>query len=219
MNAMIAAAPNGSTVRFPSGACLHADGTITIVGRHDLTIDGNGATFARARAAPNQFSPQWLIQSSTGVTIHSVHIEGPKPDSEGFDHAYEGQPAVDIDNSTGVTVEDSTIRRAWGDFFRVSNLSDTVRIANNQLIQAGRQGLAVVGGANIVFDHNVDANAHRFAVDLEPYGSTPVHGVRISNNELLGPSLGFICATGFDCRCARGPTLYDVTVIGNVEQS
>ena len=98
-----------------------------------------------------------------------------------------------------------------------SRLTDTVRIANNVLTQAGRQGLAVVGGANIVFDHNVDSNARRFAIDLEPYGSSPVRAVTISNNQLLHPTYGFICATGFDRRCVRRG-LSDVSVTGNVEQ-
>jgi hypothetical protein len=217
VNTMIADTPNGSTVRFPSGACLRVDGTISIVGRHDLTIDGNGTTFVRASATPNTFSAQWLIQASTGVTIVSVHVEGPKHDGDGFNHTYEGQPGMAIDNSVRVTVENSTIRGVWGDFFRISNLTDTVRIANNVLTQAGRQGLAVVGGANIVFDHNVVSNARRFAIDLEPYGSSPVHAVTISNNQLLHPTYGFICATGFDRRCVRRG-LSDVSVTGNVEQ-
>src|SRR5689334_5421063 len=81
-----------------------------------------------------------------------------------FNHPYEGQPGIAIDNSRTVTVEQSTITAVWGDFVRISNITDGVNITGNQLVQAGRQGLAVVGGAHIVFDHNMVSGTGRFSI-------------------------------------------------------
>jgi len=218
VNAMIAAVPDGGTVTFPRDACFHVDGTIDVVGRHNLTVDGRGTTFVRRVAVPGAFSPQWLVQGSTGITLRSVRIAGPKPDAAGFNHPYEGQPGIAIDNSRTVTVEQSTITAVWGDFVRISNITDGVNITGNQLVQAGRQGLAVVGGAHIVFDHNMVSGTGRFSIDLEPYAATPVHAVTITHNQLVHPRFGFVCATGYDPRCTRGPALYDVTVRDNVQE-
>lgn len=219
VNRLIAATRDGSTLTFPAGACFRVDGTIDVVGRHRITIDGNGATFARGSAPPRgRFSPQWLVQGSSGVTISDVHVTGPKPSDAGFDPDYEGQPGVAIDNSTDVTFEHSVVDDVWGDFFRISNRTDRVRIAGNRLTEAGRQGLAVVGGSHITFDGNVVTRARRFAVDLEPYPSTPVRFVTITNNRFFDPSIGFVCATDYDNRCARGAALSDVTVEGNIQE-
>lgn len=215
---MIAAVPDGGTVTFPRDGCFPTDGTVDVVGRHDLTIDGRGTTFMRRVAVPGPFSPQWLVQGSTGITLRSVDIVGPKPDSAGFNHPYEGQPGIAIDNSRTVTVERSGISAVWGDFVRISNITDGVHITGNRLVQAGRQGLAVVGGAHIVFDHNFVSGTGRFSIDLEPYPSTPVHAVTISDNQLVHPRFGFVCATGYDPRCTRGPALYDITVRDNAQE-
>lgn len=217
VNARIAETGDGSTISFSAGACLRIDGTVKVAGRHNLTIDGRGTTFTRVNAMAGVFDPQWLIQGSSGIRIVAVKIVGPKPETALFHHDYEGQPGIAIDNSTNVTVERSSMSSVWGDFFRISNSTDGVTITRNELVGAGRQGLAVVGGSNITFDNNVVVDAGRFAVDLEPYPSTPVHRIRISNNRLVHPAIGFVCATGSDPRCNRGPALYDVTVANNVE--
>ena len=218
VNTFIAETRDGATLRFPAGICLRVDGTVNVVGRHGITIDGNGAMFVRTTAQSGAFSPQWLVQTSSGITLTGLDIVGPKPQGAGFDHDYEGQPGVAIDSSTNVTFEHGVVSNVWGDFFRISNRTDGVRITDNQLTEAGRQGLAVVGGSHITFDGNVVTRARRFAVDLEPYPSTPVRGVVITNNRFFDPSVGFVCATGYDNRCDRGSALSDVTVANNIQE-
>jgi hypothetical protein len=215
---MIARVPDGTTVTFPRAGCYRVDGTVDVVGRHGLTIDGRGTTFVRRVAVPDVFAPQWLVQGSTDIKLAAVRIEGPKPDRSGFSPPYEGQPGIAVDNSTRVTIEGTAVTSVWGDFVRVSNATDSLRITGNRFVQAGRQGLAVVGGAHIVFERNLVSNTGRFSVDLEPYASTPVHGVTMRDNRLVRPTFGFICATNFDPRCRRGPALYDVTASGNTQE-
>src|SRR6201999_1566765 len=41
----LATVPDGSTVQFASNGCYGQDGTITVSGRHALTLDGNGSEF------------------------------------------------------------------------------------------------------------------------------------------------------------------------------
>src|SRR4029079_3542450 len=44
LNTVIATAPAGATVRFPTGGRFRVDGIVFVSGRHDVSIDGQGST-------------------------------------------------------------------------------------------------------------------------------------------------------------------------------
>lgn len=77
LSTFINSARDGSTVKFPAGACYAQGGRIEVRDKRNLTIDGNGASFKSS--APNsglKINPNWLILRGRGVRIKNMKIVG-----------------------------------------------------------------------------------------------------------------------------------------------
>lgn len=211
--ATIDSTPDGGTVQL-QGGCFVTNGSLLISGRHNLTIEGGGATIKRF-VTPTGFSAQLLITGSTDIVVRDLTIDGPKPDTQGYVPAVEGQPGVDIDNSARVTFTGDTVEHTNGDGFRLSNLNDAPSILNTIVTQSGRHNVAIIGGAGTTIDHSVLSMAHRWAVDVEPNGDSPVTNVVISSSTLNGPNIGYICANDFEPKLCAGRAPGQVASVGN----
>ena len=123
----IANAPDGSTVKFPAGACYAQGGRIEVRDKRNLTIDGNGASFKSS--APNsglKINPNWLILRGRGVRLKNMKIVGNfrltgtrsqqrvnEATTEGVGNQF--NMGVGIYGGTGNRVTDTTIDDVFGD--------------------------------------------------------------------------------------------------------
>ena len=116
--AAITACPDGSTVRFPSGARYTQRTTIVVERRKGLTIDGNGSTFTKThQTPPGDRHPQWVLVESDDTTLRNMTIVGswtPPPKRQLFPgNQFDG--AVFVYGGTNIVVEDITTRNNFGD--------------------------------------------------------------------------------------------------------
>jgi hypothetical protein len=180
LNAVIATAPAGATVRFPAGGRFRVDGIVFVSGRHDVTIDGRGSTLVAptdgsATPVPRyNFRAAWPrlrqhvdIEDSTGIKVRDLTVVGPNPTGE-FMARLEGQAGFTITRSNDVTLDHVTARATYGDGVYIVGHSTGVRVRNCTLDHNGRQGVAVTDGVDITVERCSIVASGRSAIDLEP---------------------------------------------------
>ena len=127
LSAFINRVPDGSTVKFPAGACYAQKGRIEVRDKRNLTIDGNGASFKSS--APNsglKINPNWLILRGRGVRLKNMKIAGNfrltgKRSQQRVNEATDGgvgnqfNMGVGIYGGDGNYVTDTTIENVFGD--------------------------------------------------------------------------------------------------------
>ena len=132
LSAFINAAPDGSTLKFPAGACYAQGGRIEVRDKRNLTIDGNGASFKSS--APNsglKINPNWLVLRGRGVRLTNMKIVGNfrltgKRSQQRVNEATNGgvgnqfNMGVGIYGGDGNHVSDTTIRDVFGDGITVA---------------------------------------------------------------------------------------------------
>jgi len=149
-----------SVVNFAPNGCYRTDRGLSFVGRHDLTIDGHGATFKRTvDAAPN--SIHWFWGDGARLGMRNLHIVGLntssgiaasvspayrammfEPDRFGAscDDGSAGQPAtcfesgIEFDHVTGVTVDNVTTDGTFGDGITIGGEHDASDLTSNVTI-------------------------------------------------------------------------------------
>jgi hypothetical protein len=128
----INAAKDGSTVKFPAGACYAQGGRIEVRDKRNLTIDGNGASFKST--APNsglKVNGNWLVVRGRGVHLTNMkivgnfHLEGVRSQQR-VNEATEGgvgnqfNMGIGIYGGAGNRVTDTTIDDVFGDGITVA---------------------------------------------------------------------------------------------------
>jgi Right handed beta helix region len=209
----IAAAPDHSTVTLATHGCYEIDGTVTIAGKTDVILDGNGALLQRF-GSPARWAPILQLSRDHTIRVHDLRIDGFKPDTIGYVPDREGQHGIVLDGADHVTLDHLTITHVFADGFYITNYTNNVVIRDSTTIQMGRHGMAIVNGQTITYTGNDNESAHRWDIDLEPT-TGPVDRITITKNRILHPNIGFICAAGLgDYRCdGRGTNLM---IAGNV---
>jgi parallel beta-helix repeat protein len=190
INAFIASVPDGSTIVFPALSRYRIEGAVLIGARHNLVIDGAGATFFATTngstakpAGPNavqqnwpRHRDQWLVYDSSNITVRNLVIHGPNPNGGTADDAYvlayEAQAGFEFYNTTNSVLEDCTISYTYGDLVYVGNHASNDTITGCNLSSSGRQGITVAYASTIVIQRNALQNIRRSAVDLEPFTGT-----------------------------------------------
>jgi hypothetical protein len=229
INAVLAALPNGTTVRFPPNATYRIEGTLRVENKDGITIDGQGSLFFAAtdgnpaRSSDPELSVRyairnrahWRVRRSRNITLRNMVIVGSStscgPDGT-FDRAREAQHGIDIFGSADVLVERVDISRVWGDLVYVGGPtpSTNVTVQDSRLVCSSRQGIAIVHADRVTFQRSHLDQARRTLIDLEPNRTGDrLVGVHILNNELG--------ASRFHTVSIGGPraTVQDVTIDGN----
>ena len=76
--AWLATVPDGSTVQFGAGRCYGQDGTITLTGRNNLVIDGQGSEF-RALTLGGDHRSNWRFLNGRNLTVRNLAVRGSDP--------------------------------------------------------------------------------------------------------------------------------------------
>ncbi|WP_235007820.1 right-handed parallel beta-helix repeat-containing protein [Caballeronia humi] len=128
--------------------------------------------------------------------VRHVVLENPRVDgSKELNAATDGEwgMGISIAGSTDVTILSPTTTNCWGDGIYIANsfgkglpYSSDVRVMNHYASGCRRQGVSIISGRNILFDHpvweNIAGTAPSAGLDIEPNGNTDViENVRIVN--------------------------------------
>jgi hypothetical protein len=188
LNAFIAAAPNPSTITFPSDACFEIAGKLELQMKQGLTVEGNGATF-RAKGDGERSRWHWGLEGGSDITIRNVTVKGAHPKGGATDDAYvrdrEHQHGFRLAGVRNVTLEDVTVTDVYGDFVYLREASRDVKVLNSRFERNGRQGIAIVEGEDVLIRGNSLTGAARSMFDLEPNDDRRIiKNVTIEDNDI-----------------------------------
>lgn len=204
LNTWVAGVPDGSTIEFGRGACYRIDGTLELVHRHRLRLDGNGAAFV-AGATGDPWRSQWRLVGGAHLVLRDMMIRGANAAGGTFTAALQHQHAVELDGVRAVRLDHVHASHLYGDCIYVGRIphadgawSRDVRVSGLRCTGNGRMGIAVVAGRNIVVEHSRFERIALTAFDIEPNG--PGFGARdvsFVRNRAFGPlRAGFFTAVG-----------------------
>lgn len=192
LQAFIDSVPDHSVIEFPENAEYRIDGTISILGRHGLTFEGNGALFRtddkveEGERLEIRNRAHWrLDKGSSHIVLRDIHVHGPNPDggtgTAGWDAAREAQHAFDIDASSHVTLDNVSGAYVFGDGAYLR--SNHVVVRNSKFHHVGRQGIAIAKANDVLVENNDIRQVRRGAINIEQYGKDwASDNIRILNN-------------------------------------
>jgi hypothetical protein len=218
--AWIASVPDGSTLQFGPNACYRVDGTLRVRYRHNLTFEGNHATF-RAFTDGSELGSAWNIRTrsmwnfadSTNLTLRNTVVIGANPNAGRGDLAYraiyEAQHAYLIQNTQTALLDHVEAYDVYGDFVYVGSNSSDVTVRNSTFSRNGRQGWTI-NGTNVLFENNSISETRRATIDMEPaLPGWVARNITIRNNTIGKGRLYFFASVG------AAATIDNVNVIGN----
>jgi hypothetical protein len=197
LNALLAAAPNGTTVVFPANATYRIEGTLAVLNKKNFTINGNGSTFfattdglhPRLRSCdqhpgwpscrePLRNRAQWLLLGDQNLTVRDVNVIGSDRHSGPrgiYDPLLEAQHGFQVVGDSGVVLDHVSARDVWGDFVNVGvglvgrrwTASTSVLVENSRFHGSSRQGWSITDAQHVTFAHNVVDGSRRSLIDIE----------------------------------------------------
>lgn len=169
-------APDGTTFRFAANAKYRIDGTVKITNRHNLTFDGNGATFY-AGTDGDKLRKHWWFQGGSNITVHDLAVRGAnrRPGVDGtWRSDREHQHGFTFRGVTGVTLRDVRVTDVYGDALLLGGARDgssawttNVRVSGYHFERTGRQGVAIIGARNVVLENGYVGDVYRNLYQLE----------------------------------------------------
>jgi hypothetical protein len=205
LNAFFASVPDGSTIELRPRGRYRVDGTLELSRRHDLVLDGNGATiFAGTEGARDR--SQLSMTKATGIVIRDLQIEGANPVGGMAEEAYRSDKAfqhgIRMFGARDVEIARVRITKTFGDCILLGrspdgHFSERIWIHDSSLARNGRQGIAVIAARDVVIERNRITQTRRATIDLEP--DTPADGasrIFILDNRIGPGLLRFVAAHG-----------------------
>lgn len=195
---------DGTTVRFPPERIYYQTDEISVVGRSDLVIDGNGSTFVSS--SPNDTSasiydarPNWQIVEGAGVTLHNMTIRGNlPPGGRGIMPGNQYNAGIVIYGGDRIRVADVSVFSVFGDFVVVNpsgffhglgaldgQVPTNVEVDRLHGESAARQCVAVTAARGFWLRDSTLRDCYQNGVDLEPdVAGEPVQDVHILSNTI-----------------------------------
>jgi hypothetical protein len=152
-------------------------------------------------------APILVTQGATNIQIYGGTIRGPLQQAD-YHPAYEEWTGIRITGNPhthlveDVVVRDMTIENVYGDYIYLASPTTAggqlknVRIENNVMRVAGRQGIVLNGGTKVVIKGNTFGATARFLFDSEPTAAQGWSDVTIDGNTGTSGKLGFFQFTG-----------------------
>jgi hypothetical protein len=235
LNAFFASVPDGATIQFPAGAKFRSEGTLELVGRHSLTIDGNGALIfattdgatgatdrpsARRRAKSQGGRSHWAFIGGRAIIVRNVHVRGANArggtELEAYRQNMDAQNGFDILGAVGVELDRVRVTHVYGDFVYLGadrstkRWSDSIFIHDSHFERNGRQGIGIAAARNVLIERNYIGHVRRSALDFEPLSVEGGAVDVIVRANTFGPGrLLFIASRG------RGERVRNISILGN----
>lgn len=195
--AQLDAIPDGALIRIDPGT-YRIDGTVLLENRHGLTLDLSNVTFHNEIAA-DRTDRHVEIVDSTDITLIGLRMESTNtqedPDRPGFpiyNPEREHQHAFGVYDSQGISLRGVAASAVWGDGLYIAGSSDGVNVNGFTVTGVGRQGIAIVEGANIVVDGYTLTGGRQSGFDIEPNTSDAVvRNVTIRNATISSWQVAF----------------------------
>jgi hypothetical protein len=238
LNALLASVPNDSAVEFPANRRYRIEGTLSLMNRRGVLIDGHGSVFFATTNGlkvaapncqpgdsgcrlPNRIRSQWSLMNVRDVRIQNVNVVGSDKHAGPngvYNPALEAQHAFNLNGVTKVVLNHVSARNVWGDLVYVGpshtrsgmTPSTYVTVSNSVFHDSSRMGWTVTTGSHVTFTDNQIYNVRRSLIDVEP-GTTAgiVTFLTISNNR-LGASRFCTFSNG-----GAAAVVHDVVIVDN----
>lgn len=181
INAWVASKPDGSILDFNGGTFKLSEG-IQMAFRHHLVLWGHGATLivAAGSSAANQLSSliilghtyggSWSL-GSTNIAIHDFHLIGNDGSPGTFTSGQEAQANLEMTGVTNLEIYNVTGEAAPGDFIFFEDVTN-VWVHDVHGITAGRNGVSVISGTNILVERSAFDTCGYVTFDVEPNTSS-----------------------------------------------
>ena len=184
--------PDGSLINFPAAGIYRIDHAIEFTSRHNLILDGNGCTLKYTSVTGTTEGYSLLHDSTAGsdIWIRNFVLIGSSPYPGVFTDGTsptggQGQHGVAV-RSSRTEVSGCTISAVWGDGFYVTGNPSDVWIHDNHVISAGRQGVSVISGRNVLIEHNAFDKCGYHTFDIEPNNASESSANIIFRNNTVG---------------------------------
>ena len=216
----IATVPDGATLNFTPSACYRVDGTLLILRRNHLIIDGHHARFRAVTDGSELVDPSrirtrsmWSLMRSNDIIIRNTIVVGANPYAGRGELAYkakfEAQHAYLIQASHGVVLDHVEAYDVYGDFVYTGTSANNVVVRSSTFSRNGRQGWTI-NGTDILFEKNFISETRRATIDMEPASAAwQGRNVTIRNNTIGKGRLYFFASAG------AAATIDNITIIGN----
>jgi hypothetical protein len=219
LNRWLTSVPDGSLVSFPAdGVYLLSEG-ITLANRRNLVFEGNGATLRSSAPASlsRAASLFFLDDGNANITIRGFTLLGNSPTPGVYNASWEHASGITVvDNGTGGSIEVAsvTVSGVGGDGFTLTGSLPSpsrVWIHDSHVVSAGRNGVAIISGSNVLVERNAFDRSGYCTFDIEPNSSRQgASAVTFRGNTAGTWHNAFVCAVG-----AAGRTVEGVTISGN----
>jgi hypothetical protein len=212
----IAGVPSGSTIVFKAGGTYRVNLALKISGKHNITFNGNGATIKAVGTGTNEnYSLFYFVSyggGNSGIAVRNFNLVGSDPTPGTFTGGQEGQHGILVDGGTTFEIDHNTFSAAFGDGVEVNSGASYVHIHDNTFTNTGRNGLSVIWGNHVEFDHNTLGHMGYMPFDVEPNTSSqPSSYIAIHDNATGYWSNAFFAVDG----SSTGAAIHDISVTNN----
>jgi hypothetical protein len=232
LNAWLATVPDGSTIDL-AGGCYLSNGTVLLDGRHNITIDGHGATVRASSNAPDYTNrAQLALNLGSGITVRDLTLRGSNHTADcaqpGGISCYRASQEWDHNlratGTDGVLIDGVSFEHAWGDAVALSPggnwdglgvgalMTRNVTVQNSSIDTTGRMAFSCTGCASFTAQDNTITNIGYHVVDVEVEAATWSGDVTLLRNTYTNAYLSLLSAT-----TGGGTTLGPFVVRDNVQ--
>jgi hypothetical protein len=192
------ATPDGGTVCLQPGTEYVLSGTVTLLNRTNLTVDGQGAT-VRANGYWTASAEIFMATGGSGITFRDLTIVGTDTDP-GYQCCLEFQAGIGSRGTQGLTVTGNTIRNVQGDGVGAyASGSVPVRdlvVSGNTITGAGRWGVTLTHAERVTIEANTVTDTDK-AFEMEPdIDSHFVKDVTVRGNTVTGRGYNLLALYG-----------------------
>lgn len=228
LNVVLASLPFGTVAQFPPGGQYRVEGTLAVVGKDGVTLDGNGSTFfattnglldTTTNPNANRTRSQWRYSSCTRLTVKNMTTKGSSPSTGPngvYDSTLEAQHAYEIAGCANVLLDHVKASGTWGDLVNIAkgptNLpSSIITVQDSSFVGCSRQGMSITCADRVTIQRNVIDQSRRSLIDLETNtAADTISFVTIANNTLGDSRFSTVNNGG-----GSGSSEHDIVVTGN----
>jgi hypothetical protein len=188
--------PDGSRILFEAGARYRVEGTLELVDRSRLILDGNGAEFfSTERGSANR--AHWRLLGGSDLVLRRMSIRGANPDGgkpKAFHEDMQWQHGIDLRGSRRVLIDQVGVSDVYGDCVYLGSEStgawtEDVEVREHDCRRNGRQGIGATAARRVVVHDSNLEQIGLMTIDLEPNAQSggvtdvTVQGNRIGTGE------------------------------------
>ncbi len=206
--------PDGSTIVFKKGGVYRLNAALKFAHRHNLTLEGNGATLKGVGGTTEASSLLWLGSfggGNTGIVIRNFILAGNSTTPGVYKGGKEGAHGILIDGGSGIEISGVTVRGVWGDCLYIGSSATAVSFHDSNCASNGRNGVTVTSGTNVTVQRVAFPKSGYCTLDVEPnVRSEAARSIRFLDNTAGTWTNSFVSAEG-----APGSVVNGVTISGN----